>query len=190
MLTWYSFSKIPFDLEDTAVEKQSKRIIILLSGLCLWIFFLFQEELANYGIYTLVNYSLHEAASLIPFLSIVLTAVWAASLLIGIAKKRLDQSDKIFAAVLAALVILQGCYLHHASNTCTTTVFVTVESIDEQQGEIVAVGVDGYAGAGCQIVLKAPMLAYHMMETDGQTYYITYGHHKNNPAKGILYMVA
>ena len=145
--------------------------------------------MANYGIYTLVNYSIHEVASLIPYLSIGLTTAWAVYLLICIAKKRFDHSDKIFAAVLFALVILQGCYLHHVSNIHTTTVLVTVESIDEQQGEIVAVGVDGYAGARSKIVLKTPMLAYHMMETDGQTYYITYGHNKNNPTEGLLYMV-
>lgn len=54
------------------MAKQSKRFIILLSGLCLWTFFIFQEEMANYGIYTLVSYSLHEVASLIPFLVLAL----------------------------------------------------------------------------------------------------------------------
>lgn len=172
------------------MEKQRKRIIILLSGLCLWIFYIFQEEMANYGIYTLVNYSLHEMASLIPYLSIGLTTAWVIYLLTRIVKKKFDQSDKFFVAVLSALVILQGCYLHHVSNIYTTTILVTVESINEQQGEIVAVGVDGYDGAGRKIVLKTPMLAYNLMETDGQVYYITYGHHKNNPTEGILYMVA
>lgn len=172
------------------MTKQSKRIIVLLSGVCLWIFYLFQEEMANYGIYTLVNYSLHEAASLIPYLSIGLTTAWAVYFLVCVVKKKLDQSDKLFAAVLLFLVILQGGYLHHVSNICTSTLVVTIESINEQQGEIVAVGVDGYGGAGKQIVLKTPMLAYHMMETDGQEYYITYGHNKNNPTEGVLYMVA
>ena len=111
-------------------------------------------------------------------------------LLACIVKRESDQSDKIFAAVLLTLVILQGCYLHHVSNIYTTTALVTVESINEQQGEIVAIGVDGYTAAGRRIVLKAPMLVYHMMETDGQTYCITYGHNKNNPAEGILYMVS
>ena len=172
------------------MAKLSKRIIILLSGLCLWTFFIFQEEMANYGIYTLVSYSLHEVASLIPYLSICLTTAWAVYLLIRIVKKKFDQSDIIFVAVLFALVILQWCYLHHVSNIYTTTVLVTVESINEQQGEIVVVGVDGYAGAGHRIVLKTPMLAYNLMETDGQIYFITYGHHKNNPTEGILYMVS
>lgn len=185
----YIFYKVPLDLEETTMAKQSKRIILLLSGLCLWTFFVFQEEMANYGIYTLVTYSLHEAASLIPYLSIGLTTAWAVSLFIRIAKKKVDQSDQIFAAVLLALLILQGCYLHHVSNICTTTGLVTVESVSEQQGEIVVVGVDGYASAGHRIVLKTPMLAYHLMETDGQIYFITYGHHKNNPTEGILYMV-
>ena len=170
--------------------KKSKRIIILLSGLCLWVFYIFQEEMANYGIYTLVSYSLHEVASLIPILSVGITTAWAVYLLVCIVKKKSDQSDKIFVAVLLALVILQGCYLHHVSNIYTTTALVTVESINEQQGVIVAVGVDGYTDAGHKIVLKAPILAYHMMETDGQTYYITYGHSKNNPTEGILYMVS
>lgn len=172
------------------MKKQSKRIIVILSGLCLWIFFIFQEEMANYGIYTLVSYSLHEAASLIPFLSIGLTAAWAAYLLICVVKKTSDRSDKIFAAVFLALVVLQGCYLHHVSNACTSTAFVMVESINERQGEVVAVGVDGYADAGHRMVLKAPMLACHMLETNGQTYLITYGHHKNNPTEGTLYMVS
>lgn len=172
------------------MAKQSKRIIILLFGLCLWTFFIFQEEMANYGIYTLVSYSLHEIASLIPFISIGFTAAWAIILLIRIVKKKYDPSDKIFAAVLLALVILQGRYLHQLSNICTTTALVTVESINEQQGEILVVGVDGHTDAGHKIVLKAPMLAYHMMEIDGRTYCITYGHNKSNPTEGILYMVS
>lgn len=172
------------------MEKQSERIIILLFGLCLWTFFIFQMEMANYGIYTLVSYSLHEAASLIPFLSIGITTAWAIYLLTRIVKKTFDPSDKIFVAVLLVLVILQGCYLHHLSSICTTTALVTVESIDERQGEIVVVGIAGYADAGHKTILKAPMLAYHMMETDGQTYCVTYGHHKNNPTEGVLYMVS
>ena len=170
--------------------KQCKRIIILLSGLCLWVFYIFQEEMANYGIYTLVSYSLHEIASLIPLLSAGMTTAWAVYLLVCIVKKKSDHSDKIFVAILLALIILQGCYLHHVSNICTTTALVTVESINEQQGEIVAIGVNGYTAAGRRVVLKAPMLAYNIMETDGQTYCITYGHNKNNPTEGILYMVS
>lgn len=170
------------------MAKQSKRIIILLFGLLLWIFFIFQEEMANYGLYTLVNYSTHEIAVFIPYLGIILTTAWAIYLLICIVKKRSDKSDKVFVAVLSALVILQGAYLHNVSNTQTTSVLVTVESIDEQQGEIVAVGVGQHDAVG-KIVLKTPMLASHMMKTDGQEYYITYEHYKNNPTKGTLHMV-
>lgn len=170
------------------MAKQGKRIIILLIGLCLWIFFIFQEEMAKYGLYTLIDYSIHEMSVFIPYLGIGLAAVWVIYLLTGIVKKRADRSDKIFAAVLSALVILQGSYLRHRSDIQTTSVLVTVESIDKQQGEIVAVGVDQYAVVG-EIVLKTPMLATHMMGTDGQEYYITYGHYKNNPTEGTLYMV-
>lgn len=170
--------------------KQSRRIIVILSGLCLWTAYIFQEEMANYGMYTLVSYSIHEVASLIPLLSIGLTAAWAVYLLIRMVKKKSDRSDKIFAAVLLVLVVLQGCYLHHAFNVCTSVILVTVESIDENQGEIVVIGVDGYTGARRRMVLEAPMLACHMMETDGQTYLITYGHRKNNPTEGTLYMVS
>lgn len=169
------------------MSKQGKRIMALLFGVCLWVFFIFQEEMANYGMYTLVTYSVHEIASFIPYLSIGLTAIWAIYLLIRLVKQKSQKSDKGFIAVLLALVILQGCYLHHQAGICTSTLLVTVESINEQQGEIVAVSVDG---TGRRIVLKAPMLAYHLMETDGQTYCITYGHSKNNFTEGVLYMVA
>ena len=169
------------------MTKQSKRIIILLAGLCLWVFFIFEEEMANYGLYTLVDYSVHEISVFIPYLGIGIAAAWAIYLLVGIIKKKADKSDKIFAAVLSALVILQGSYFNHLSNVQEHTILVTVESINERKGEIVAVGIDQDAWFG-EIVLKTPMLASHMMETDGQRYYITYEHYKNIPTKGTMHM--
>lgn len=38
------------------MEKRSKRAVVLLCGIGLWIFYLFQQELAEHGLYTIISY--------------------------------------------------------------------------------------------------------------------------------------
>ena len=119
--------------------KYGKRAIVVLAGIWLWIFYIFQEELSRYGLYTIISYNIHEIASVIPFLCIGIAAV-----------------------------ILIGLYIKENSKG-TTTVIASVESVDDQNGEIIIID-----AAGQKITLQSPELVNRIIETDGQKYIIQY----------------
>lgn len=119
--------------------KYGKRAIVVLAGIWLWIFYIFQEELSRHGLYTIISYNIHEIASVIPFLCIGIVAV-----------------------------ILIGLYIKENSKG-TTTVIASVESVDDQNGEIIIID-----AAGQKITLQSPELVNRIIETDGQKYIIQY----------------
>lgn len=119
--------------------KYGKRAIVVLAGIWLWIFYIFQEELSRHGLYTIISYNIHEIASVIPFLCIGIAAV-----------------------------ILIGLYIKENSKG-TTTVIASVESVDDQNGEIIIID-----AAGQKITLQSPELVNRIIETDGQKYIIQY----------------
>ena len=118
------------------MEKKNRRIITFLIGIYLWTLYIFQNEMADYGMYTVISYRTHEVASVIPFLCIGVTIIWFAYLLLRIMKKQVDKSDKVFIIILLGLVLLQGNYIRQMSSQWTTTAFVKIERIDETQGII------------------------------------------------------
>ena len=119
--------------------KYGKRAIVVLAGIWLWIFYIFQEELSRHGLYTIISYNIHEIASVIPFLCIGIAAV-----------------------------ILIGLYIKENSKG-TTSVIASVESVDDQNGEIIIID-----AAGQKITLQSPELVNRIIETDGQKYIIQY----------------
>ena len=119
--------------------KYGKRAIVVLAGIWLWIFYIFQEELSRHGLYTIISYNIHEIASVIPFLCIGIAAV-----------------------------ILIGLYIKENSKG-TTTVIASVESVDDQNGEIIII----YA-AGKKITIQSEDLVNRIIESDGQKYIIQY----------------
>ena len=119
--------------------KYGKRAIVVLAGIWLWTFYIFQEELSRYGLYTIISYNIHEIASVIPFLCIGIAAV-----------------------------ILIGLYIKENSKG-TTTVIASVESVDDQNGEIIIIDV-----AGQKMTLQSPELVNRIIETDGRKYIIQY----------------
>lgn len=167
------------------MEKSSRRTIALLSGIFLWVFYIFQDEMANYGMYTVCSYRMHELASIIPFLCIGVTIGWSIYLVVRTLKKKSDKADKIFVMILLALVLFQGCYIHQMYQLVSTAVVATVESVDEQQEEIV-IKVD----SGQTVTLESPMLVNKMVETNGREYLVTYTWHKGKPSEGKLHMIS
>ena len=148
--------------------KYGKRAIVVLAGIWLWTFYIFQEELSRYGLYTIISYNIHEIASVIPFLCIGIAAVWFVYLLVKVIKKESDRYDLVFLIILLAAVILIGLYIKENSKG-TTTVIASVESVDDQNGEIIIIDV-----AGQKMTLQSPELVNRIIETDGQKYIIQY----------------
>lgn len=162
---------------------KAKRIIILLIGTCLWTFYILQNELANYGIYSVVSYQIHEIASVIPMLCFCVSIIWFIKLLYTSIKKK--SKDVLFAIVLLCILLLQGSYLNSMSKEWSTTCVVKIVSIDEAQNRLVVEQVE----SGKVIELESLMLVNNMVEPEGQTYLVTYSWNEKNPDKGKLRMI-
>lgn len=166
------------------MNKTAKRIIGILVILLLWVFFIFEEEMAFYGIYSLVNYNVHEISAYIPYLCMAVIFVWTVVTIIRMIKKQSDKNDKIFVVVLIALLALHMGFFYNLTQTATTTTVVTVESVDLQKGIITASNEteeDNYI-----IELDAPELVINMVEIKDQKYIVTYQHKLENDNEGKL----
>lgn len=94
--------------------------------------------------------------------------MWFVYLLVKVIKKESDRYDQVFLIILLAAVILIGLYIKENSKG-TTTVIASVESVDDQNGEIIIIDV-----AGQKMTLQSPELVNRIIETDGQKYIIQY----------------
>lgn len=157
------------DLGRNHMEKRNKRAVILLCGVCLWIFYVFQEELARYGLYTIISYNMHELASVIPFLCMGTAVIWCGYLLVKAVKGKSDRQDKVFAGILLAVIFLLGYSIYQETAAASITVVSSVESVDMQEGKLVIKDDDGE-----KVTLESPELVNGMIETDGTEYLITY----------------
>lgn len=157
------------------MEKRSKRIIILLAGMCLWIFYVFQEEMARYALYTIFSFGTHELASGIPFLCIGVAAIWSGFLMVKVVKRQCDRSDKIFIVVLLAMMFWVGRHIYMENHRGVILDTVTVQSVDREKEEIVI-----RSSKGETFTLQSPEVINRMIKTDGQKYVITYDEHADS----------
>lgn len=151
------------------MEKRNKRAVLLLCGVCLWIFYVFQEELASYGLYTIISYNMHELASVIPVLCMGTAVIWCGYLLAKAVKRKCDRQDKVFAGILLAVIFLLGYSIYQETAAVSITVVSSVESVDMQEGKLVIKDDDGE-----KVTLESPDMVNGMIETDGTEYLITY----------------
>ena len=166
------------------MNKTAKRVIGLLVMLLLWVFFIFQEEMAFYGIYSLINYSVHEISTFIPYLCMAVIFVWLIATIIRMIKKQADKNDKIFVVVLIAFLVMHMGFFYNQIQNATTTTVVTVESVDLQKGTITVSNETEYDNY--TIELDAPELVINMVEINDQKYIVTYQHKLENINEGKL----
>lgn len=166
------------------MNKTAKRVIGILVMLLLWVFFIFQEEMAFYGIYSIINYSVHEISTFIPYLCMAAIFVWLIATIIRLIKKQSDKNDKIFVVVLIAFLVLHMGFFYNQIQTATTTTVVTVESVDLQKGTITVSNETEYDNY--TIDLEAPELVINMVEINDQKYIVTYQHKLENINEGKL----
>lgn len=164
------------------MEKKYRRIIALLVGVCLWIFYVFQEEMADFGLYTLFSYRVHEIASLIPLVSFAVTVIWSIRLLVRVAKGKADRADKIFFGVLLLLALMQRDQIWKRATFSDAV--ATVESVDNRQGTMTV-----QIGEEKTVILETPEIVRGMVETDGQKYLISYTWDERLPGVGELNMI-
>lgn len=166
------------------MNKTAKRIIGILVILLLWVFFICQEEMAFYGIYSLISYSVHEISTFIPYLCISAIFVWLIVTIIRMIKKQSDNKDKIFVVVLIAFLVMHIGFFYNQFQTATITTVVTVESVDLQKGTITVSNETEYGNY--TIELDAPELVVNMVETNDRKYIVTYQHKYENINEGKL----
>lgn len=166
------------------MTKTMKRIIGITVGLVMWGFFLVQEEFAFYGIYSLISYSVHEIAVLIPYICLLATIVWLVILIRQVIQKKAIKADKWLAVLLVVLMIFQINFFHKQSQKVSATMVVTVESVDSQEGTITVKNAHGDEER--VVVLEAPDLFRNMVVVGDQQYVASYDYYKSNPNEGKL----
>lgn len=172
------------------MESNQKRKCIIIHtiiiGIILWGFYFVQEEFANYGMYQLISYGVHEISSLIPILCILATIICAGYLIWRMAKKKADRTEKILLALLILCFCLQAGYFYEQSDLVHTAAVCTIDEVYEAKERIV-VTIDGRTD---KIELKSPMIVNGMLVEKEQKYLIDFVWDKDHPNKGELHMIS
>jgi len=154
--------------------------LTIIIGLILWILYLCDSEMARYGIYTIFSYNTHEMMALIPFLGIIITAIWFLYKLIKIIKEKNIKSHLFSVLLLFLLCAVQTKYILNTSQTVVTSFVTSVERIESDKMLIVIDSI------GNDLTLECPQVVLEMFKTDGTKYCITYEWNKRNPNHGKL----
>lgn len=101
-------------------KKHSFLIGELFVGVLLWAFYIVQEEFANYGMYQLISYGVHEVASVIPIVCTLATILSVGYLLYRLIKRNCDRIGKKILMVLLLCLIAQMGYFYHQSKMVST----------------------------------------------------------------------
>lgn len=168
-------------------NKKEKSLIIyaIIIGVLLWGFYIVQEEFANYGMYQLISYRVHEVASIIPLACTFVTILCAGYLLYRVTKRKSDKTEKRVLLVLLLCLILQVGYLHHQSKMVSTTAVCTVEDVRKRE-EIIVVSIGDEEK---KVELHSPMLVNGLLEENERKYLITYVWMEGKPTEGELHMI-
>lgn len=163
------------------MKEKNKSLLIIIIGVIFWILYLGDTEMSKYGIYTVFSYSTHEIMSIVPLVSIFITAVWLLSLIIKIFRERNIKSYKFMFVLLIILFISQVGYFLDKGQTTTTSIITDIDKID---GNTVAICTDEH-----ELELYCPQIVLGLLKTDGTEYVITYEWNKKNPKYGELTIV-
>lgn len=154
--------------------------LTLIIGLILWILYLCDSEMSRYGIYTIFSYNIHEMMALIPFLGIIITAIWFLYRLIKIIKEKNIKSHLFLVILLFVLCTVQTKYVLNTSQSVVTSFITSVERIETDKMSIVI------NSNGKDLILECPQVVLEVFKTDGTEYGITYEWNKRNPNHGKL----
>lgn len=165
-------------------KKHSILIGELFAGVLLWAFYIVQEEFANYGMYQLISYGVHEVASIIPLVCIVATILSVGYLVYHFIKRKCDGTEKKILLVLLLCLFAQMGYFYHQSKLVSTAAVCTVDEIRKAE-EVIVVSI----GDEKKIELHSPMLVNGLLVEEEQQYLITYQWKEGQPNKGKLHMI-
>jgi hypothetical protein len=165
------------------MSEKSQSVLIVLTGLVLWIMYLSDAEMSRYGIYTIYSYNFHEVIAIIPLLSIVITVIWLISLVSKMIKAKKIKPNMLLTTLLLVLCIGQMMYLSNRYQTVSTSTVTNIDEINIDKMEII-IKTDRH-----DLTLECPMIILGLLKTDGTEYGITYEWNKKNPGYGKLCIV-
>ena len=173
-------------MREEVKRRHAYIILTIIVLFLLWGFYLIQEEFANYGMYQLISYTVHEISSLIPIICILATIIGSIYLLVRTIKKKADRVDKVLLAVFILCFAFLVGYFHQQSKMVFTAAICTVDEVNEAEGKIV-VSIDGRTE---KLELESPMLVNGMLIEKEQRYLIDYMWNKDKPNEGELHMIS
>lgn len=156
--------------------------LTLIIGLLVWILYLCDSEMANYGIYTIFSYKTHEVMALIPFLGIIITAICFFYKARKMIKEKNMKSHMFLTILMLVLCMAQMKYIRNTSQTVISSSIASVDRIDLDRMSIVV------NSNGSDVILECPQAVLEMFQTDGTKYHITYEWKKGKPNNGKLWI--
>lgn len=164
-------------------NKNRTLMISTLIGVTLWIVYIFENEMATYGIYTLVDYGTHEILSMVPFVCMITTSVFLLILVRDMVRNKQIKSNMVISILLSVVLFLQVQFLVEKLNTVSVITVAQVVSIDSQRKEITIANDD----LG-NVVLTCPMIIFELLEVDKE-YLITYEKNNQSSSQGNVNLI-
>lgn len=160
-------------------------IVVLVSGILLWGFYIIQEEFANYGMYQLISYRVHELSSFIPFLCTLISLGCVLYLLVRLIRKNSNTSEKLLLGIFILCLMIQFSYFKNRSDVLYMSGIYVVKEINENEETIVVYVED----KNDTITLNCPMLVQGLL-VEEQKYLIGFETHKRHPNDGEVHIIS
>lgn len=167
------------------MKNRNSFIIVLASGILLWGFYIIQEEFANYGMYQLISYRMHELSSFIPVLCTLISLGCVLYLLGRFIRKKSNMSEKILLGIFILCLIMQFSYFKNRSDVLYMSGTYVVKEINESE-ETIVVHVEDQNDT---ITLNCPILIQELL-VEEQEYLISFETHKRNLSEGKVHMIS
>lgn len=162
------------------------RTIVILVGALFWTVYLFDRSCSRYGIYEVVDYSIHELLASLPYLTTLVTAVWLIVTLVRSARRNILRQEALFCVVLAVLLTTQGNHISRLSHSFSTSLSAEITELTVVPGQGLQAVIQH--PEGYEVTLWCPQLVWDFLE-EGQEYLISYEWDDRTPNEGILCQV-
>ncbi len=158
-------------------NKKCRLMASMLICIALWVVYIFENEMSRYGIYTLVDYGIHEILSIVPFICVIANIVFISNIVRDMIKNKRIYSNIVVTILLSITLLLQVQFFIEKFNTITIIAITQVISVDADKEEITI------SSGNKDIVLTCPMPILKLLEVDGE-YLITYETTNESSNKG------
>ena len=161
----------------------SKRAVYSATGILIiilyWLFYAWQETLANMGDYRYFSYQLHEITHIGTFIFPILTLLWMFLHIRCMKQNRTWKNGLFFLSILFLLLCGQFGFLHQRSKLIAVSCIATVKEKPSDNCVVIC----------CEereIRLSTTPAVVNLLQTDGTEYCFLYDTYKDNREEGTL----